>query len=58
MHGCDNMKRNNSIHGKCSHFYCGRCVEHNTSVDVLEEACRNFSVFNKEEYRINKEAKV
>ena len=59
MHGCDNMiKRNQNIHGKCSHFYCGRCVAHNTSVDVLEEGCKSFSIFNKEEYRINKEAKA
>lgn len=52
------MKRNQNIHGKCSHFYCGRCVAHNTSVDVLEEGCKSFSVFNKEEYRINKEVKI
>lgn len=49
MHGCDIM-----IHGMCSHFYCGKCVKHNTSVDVLEDACKTFNVFNRYEYKSNK----
>ena len=42
------------IHGKCSHYYCGNCIKHNTSVDVLEDACETFNVFNQYEYRSNK----
>lgn len=49
IHRCDIM-----IHGKCSHFYCGKCVKHNTSVDVLEDACEIFNVFNQYEYKSNK----
>lgn len=39
------------IHGMCSHHYCGKCMKHNTLVDVLEDSCENFNKFNKYEYR-------
>ena len=42
------------IHGKCSHFYCDKCTKHNTSVDVLEDACVEFLKFNRYEYNSNK----
>ena len=48
------------ICGKCSHFYCGNCKAHNTSVDVLEDGCGDFNKFNAYEYRtyVNQEMKI
>lgn len=39
------------MHGKCSHFYCGKCMKKNASVDALEKSCKKRKNFNPYEYR-------
>ena len=39
------------IHGKCSHFYCDKCMKSNATVEALDDGCEKWTKFNPYEYK-------